>query len=311
MKKGIFLLLYIVVLLLLIEAACRLFMSPVYIGIEDLKNFRKPVNLGENRAGIKIAMLGDSFTYGSKVNDEETSSFYLAEILRERLGREDIYVENFGISGTSTVEQYYIFERYIKSSDYDFVVLNFFIDDFTPYYYNNSVLNPYIFCREYEEGAERLLYYLNRLRFVEMSIVYTDLFITYMHAGVSLTPVSYMIQKMMEKDSLRYRCARELLIKMGKEIIQSNKKGIFVLIPSLTLYDFQNPYPEEIAGYETMAMLTAKRSGFEIIDTLTELRDVLDQRLIIQNDIHYNARGYELIAKLIADRILEMMKKQI
>lgn len=296
------------ILIFLIECSVRILLKPIYISPNELKEFRKDIST-KNRKGMKIAMLGDSFTYGSKVEENETIAYFLSVILKERLGRDDVYVDNFGISGTSTIEHYYLFNKHIKSSDYDFVVLNFFIDDFTPYYYNNSLLNPYLFCKEYEKGLEYILYYLSRLRLIELPLVYLDLFITYKNVGTSLTPVSYMLQKMREKDSLRYKCAKELLFRMGKEIESSNKKGVFVLIPSLTLYDSQNPYPEEISEYETMALLLAKHSGYEVIDTLAELREVLDQRMVIKNDIHYNAEGYKLITSLIADKIIEMLKR--
>ncbi|MGC9044572.1 MAG: SGNH/GDSL hydrolase family protein, partial [Myxococcota bacterium] len=274
-----------------------------------LFQFRKDLKISEGKSGIYIAMLGDSFTYGVKVTDEETSSYQLERQLRERLAREDIYVDNLGIAGTSTIEQYVIFERVVKNSNYDFVILNFFIDDFTPYYYFNTLLNPYEYCREYLKSGGNMLGLLSMMRLFEITTIYYDIIKTYIKVGSPLTPVSYMLEKMRERDSLRYMCAKGRLIQMGEEIKNSGKRAIFLMIPSLTLYDYQNPYPEEIAKYETEAMLIAKGAGFEVIDTVVELRDKLDQRLIVENDLHFNKDGYRLIAELIADKIIALMKR--
>ncbi|MCX7958383.1 MAG: SGNH/GDSL hydrolase family protein [Deltaproteobacteria bacterium] len=309
MKRIRQILVFLTLFVIVCESVCRLFVNPVYITHDELKGFRGATGDISQIKGLKIALLGDSFTYGSKVEDNETISFYLTDFLKKKLKREDIFTDNFGIPGTSSIEHYYIFTRHVAGSDYDFVVLNFFIDDFTPYYYNNSILNPYIYCRDFEKGPETLMYYLNHLKSVELSMVYIDLLLTYRRAGAPLTPVSYMLQKMREKDSLRFRCAGGYLQEMGRKIRERGKKGIFLLIPSLTLYDYQNPYPEEIADYETYVMLVAKKSGFEVIDSLTELRDLLDQRFLVKNDIHYNGEGYRFIAGLISDRITEMLKR--
>ncbi len=309
MKKIFKIFLYAVILVFLIEVFFRLFLESIYISIGDLNHFRGKIEASNSKEGIKIAVLGDSFTYGTKVADDETIPSFLSKNLKEKTKGTDIIVDNFGISGTSIIEHYYIFEKHIARSDYNFVVLNFFIDDFTPYYYNNSLLNPYIYCKDYESRSGSLLHYLNRLRVVEFTIIYIDLISTHYRAGAPLTPVSYMIQKMRDKDSFRYRCALNMLKQLGRQINETGKKAIFVLIPSLTLYDYQNPYPEEIAEYETMAMLIAKANGFEVVDSLVELREMLDQRYIIPNDIHYNADGYKIIADLIADKILDIIQR--
>jgi lysophospholipase L1-like esterase len=291
-------------LLIIIEIILRLFYVDESVFLK--LNYRNQ-NREVNSSGIKIAMLGDSFTYGSKVAEDETSSYQLQEILRERLKRSDVYVDNYGISGLSTIEEYVIFTKLVKNRDYDFVILNFFIDDFTPYYYYNNLLNPYIVCQEYFSPLECKISFIFKSRLVEFLYTYYDILKTRLETHSPITPISYMIHKMRRADSLRYRCAKGMLAQLGREIQNTGKKGIFVLIPSLTLYDNQNPYPEEIAGYETEAMLIAKESGFEVIDTLVELRDELDQRHLVKGDMHYNKEGYRLIANLIAERVLRLI----
>ncbi len=298
----------IFLMLWLAEILLRLFTSSFYIVEDRLYRFRRDID-PERKSGIKIAMLGDSFTYGVKVDDDDALPNQLQQILRERMERDDIYVDNFGIPGTSSIEHFRIYEKFVEKKNYDIVVLNFFIDDFTPYYYYNTLLNEYKYCRDSMNGFERFISIFSDIRVFEFIRTRYDLYETSKRADGFITPISYMILKMREANSLRYRCAKARLVEMGKRIKSSGKKGIFMLIPSLTLYDAQNPYPEEIANYETMAMLLAKKSGFEVIDTVSELPEVLDQRHLVKNDIHYNGEGYGILAGLLAEKIILMLKR--
>lgn len=307
MRSVIKITLFVLILLLLFEMLIRICLHSFYVDESALGNFRTSKRSSRG-AGIRIAMLGDSFTYGVKVADDETSSYLLQSILREYLHREDIFVDNFGISGTSTIEHYLIFERLIEEEGYNIVVLNFFIDDLTPYYYFNTLLNEYKYCSDMMDNGERFISHLFRFRSFEFLYVYIDIFRTYLKIDTPLTPVNFMVAKMRDRGSLRYRCARERLSCLGSRIRDRKGIPIFLLIPSLTLYDRQNPYPEEIAGYETEVMLLAKRSGFIVIDTVVELRDRLDQRMIIKGDIHYNKDGYRLIAEMLSERLIELIR---
>ncbi len=304
MKSVFNVFLSFVFMLIISEFIARILFSPFFVDEKEIKKFRAPISY--KSGGMRIAMLGDSFTYGSKVKDDETSSFLLQKLLIERLKRDDVFVDNFGISGTSTIEQFLIYKDNIKGKKYDFVILNFFIDDLTPYYYSNTLLNEYEYCRDLLNIREKIVSYMFYFRTFEFLYVYSDILLTYLEAGTPLTPVSYMIAKMRNKDSLRFRCALNRLINLGEDIKAEGAIPIFMLIPSLTLYDSQNPYPEEIAGYETDLMLLAQRSGFYVIDLPAELREVLDQRYIIKGDIHYNADGYRLISEILADKIMEV-----
>ena len=237
-RTGIKIIMASVVLLIFAEIVLRLSFHSFYVDEDSLLNFEyRNQNRDANAYGIKIAMLGDSFTYGSKVAEDETSSYQLQEILRENLKRSDVYVDNYGISGLSTIEEYVIFTKLVKNRDYDFVILNFFIDDFTPYYYYNNLLNPYEYCAEYLSTPLRLFSFMFSTRIFEFVSIYSDVIMTRIETNSPLTPVSYKIQKMRDKDSFRYVCSRERLSFFGREIRESRKKGIFVLIPSLTLYD--------------------------------------------------------------------------
>ena len=87
--------------------------------------FRSRVH-GASKRGYRVLMLGDSFTFGQGVHDEETFSWVLEDLLRATPGYEDAEVLNSGTTASSNVSQI----AYLKSDglayDPDLVVLNLY-----------------------------------------------------------------------------------------------------------------------------------------------------------------------------------------
>lgn len=89
--------------------------------------FRGPeVNRRKNPGTIRILCLGDSFTYGSYVNDSETFSHYLQERFRQR--RLPVEIINGGVGGTTIVDQLYYLKKSIEIAP-DIVILTFSEND--------------------------------------------------------------------------------------------------------------------------------------------------------------------------------------
>ena len=81
----------------------------------------------EKLGDIAILALGDSFTEGCYVNDEDTFSAYL-----ERYGAKDgfkINVFNAGIAGYNTPEEYFRFIDLIPDKKIDILILSYFAND--------------------------------------------------------------------------------------------------------------------------------------------------------------------------------------
>jgi lysophospholipase L1-like esterase len=82
---------------------------------------------------IRLAVLGDSVTFGNGANDNQTYPFELQSILKERLARTSrlgiLEVINAGIGGTGTAEQALWYEHWVKQFHPQLVVLNVFCND--------------------------------------------------------------------------------------------------------------------------------------------------------------------------------------
>ncbi len=82
--------------------------------------------------GLRVVTLGDSYTFGWGVNDEQTYPAQLAERLREGLGFQDVQVLNAGVPGFNTMQEAsYLASRWDELRP-DLVVLGFVMNDAEP-----------------------------------------------------------------------------------------------------------------------------------------------------------------------------------
>jgi lysophospholipase L1-like esterase len=76
----------------------------------------------------RIAVIGDSFTYGQGIDEKDRfTNLIEAELNKTRNGFE---VLNFGVPGAETVDEIRILEKVIARAKPDFVLLQWFINDF-------------------------------------------------------------------------------------------------------------------------------------------------------------------------------------
>jgi hypothetical protein len=75
----------------------------------------------------RIAIVGDSFTFGQGIPDDARLSNLLEKRLNE--GDRSHEVLNFGISGAETIDEIKTLKRYVLPSHPDFVILQWFVND--------------------------------------------------------------------------------------------------------------------------------------------------------------------------------------
>ena len=108
----------------------------------DEKGFRRVPHRSEAPSRARVLMIGDSFTYGLGVRDDETFAAYL----RSEHGYE---VVNAGVNAYGADQALLLWEREGQEIGADFVVLGYFVDDF----YRNGLAvrdapKPYFAYRE-------------------------------------------------------------------------------------------------------------------------------------------------------------------
>jgi len=84
---------------------------------------RKPKGL------YRIAVLGDSFTFGTAVNDNETFSYLLQDNLNTKIGGKRYEVMNFGIASYSPILEYLLLKYKVIKYSPDMVILFYDFSD--------------------------------------------------------------------------------------------------------------------------------------------------------------------------------------
>lgn len=73
--------------------------------------------------GTRVAVLGDSFTFGFGVRHDQAVPFQLEKMLRERLGNEDLAVLNAGVVSYAPLLEKLLFENIVRHYEPDLVLL--------------------------------------------------------------------------------------------------------------------------------------------------------------------------------------------
>jgi len=72
----------------------------------------------------RIALVGDSMTFGWGIENNETMSRQLTKHLTETMGLQNVEVINFGIPGTGPYQYYRVINKYVREVEADLVITN-------------------------------------------------------------------------------------------------------------------------------------------------------------------------------------------
>jgi hypothetical protein len=89
-----------------------------FTGVEGIRSLRSGIILGDNSANCRIALIGDSHTFGHELKHEETWGYHLQEYLPIRC-----QVLNFGVGGYSVGQMYLRYLRDVRPWHPDVVIL--------------------------------------------------------------------------------------------------------------------------------------------------------------------------------------------
>jgi len=88
-------------------------------------------SLAKSENVLRIAVFGDSFTFGWGVRDDETFPYQLEKLLDDRLSDKcKVEVLNFGIPGFNTLQEFIYFSRFGMRFFPDVVLFQWFANDF-------------------------------------------------------------------------------------------------------------------------------------------------------------------------------------
>lgn len=98
-------------------------------GSTNSAGFRGPELPVERSGGVRIACLGDSYTFGEGVGDDQTWPAQLREVLARRFPQAGVEVLNCGVNAYETRQERRLLETRVLDYAPDLVLLAFFLND--------------------------------------------------------------------------------------------------------------------------------------------------------------------------------------
>jgi hypothetical protein len=232
----------------------------------SIKEFRKPIIKNNNNPSI--ILMGCSFTYGHKLNDNET----FAAVLSDYTNRT---VYNWGITSSSPREMLYLLQhkyyisKLIKDRDnVEYVIYTYIPDHIFRLYYNLAELSP---IYKLKNGSE-LIYKENSL--------------------YNATFFSREMQKV--KFFLSSKSAKNKLFSIYMAQINNEIKNTFKNKDKNTKFVILVFYPEGISDWSKIADIDDNIIVIDVQDMIDV--DLLNEKYIVETgDIHPNVEAWKLI----------------
>lgn len=276
----------------------------------------------DKKPGVRrIATIGDSFTFGMGVNLEETYPKKLERLLNDESFRFEVI--NFGVVGYDMWQHYEILNRRALAYQPDLVILGLWMGDdasesIAPYDESGRYKGPYPF-RSYEEdlGAWGVMSYLAIWNFLRHANIQFEYKYRYRRGHKYLKGIEERKKKYgggrPEHDFYKavsgnlerrkYSEFSDTLKEFVKTAHAAGAKVLVVMIPD----SVQLNEPELQFANKFVAHIT-REVGVPFVDTTPSLEAQEDHKslYLFPFDAHNSPRGLRIIAKVIADRIVEL-----
>ena len=258
-----------------------------YIRIND-GGFRGP-DYDRNPAAdvTRIVFLGDSETYGERLQEQDTVPGQLQIALKNMNPSGKYEVLNFGVIGYNTSQEYALLEK--KGLDYhpSIVVLYYCFND-TEIASPISLANPGVFSR---------------------SLLYQ--FVTYSrHAVITVGDIHHKSRNIAEyynalHSSIYFDAVKNIIRRMGDELAARNIRFYLLIAPEI--YDVKN-FHDAYPYYGIHQKLAALRSEHvQVIDPLPAFAARFDdpkKLWVTPFDPHKNQEANSVVASVMANAIL-------
>ncbi len=251
-------------------------------------------------SAIRIAFLGDSFTFGEGVKYEDTYPEKSAELLNRKYGSENISFEsyNFGVGGYNTQQSLFLLENLALKTRPDIIVLGYTLNDAEPELF---YINPAgaVARRPRETGIPEGLPDQNPPESLPDFRTARAAWKLLKSSEISRQTADYY-NSLYESDNPDWKATKESLKKLGR-ICTENQVHCFILIfPVLYQLDENYPFRElhELAGNEISGNYT------HLVDLFPYLKGRKDTELWVHpTDQHPNEIVHAIAAEALAGAI--------
>jgi len=281
----------------------------------------------KSRGGLRVLAVGDSFTFGAQVEEDETFSARLGPLLSERIGR-PVEVLNAGVDGTGTYQQVAILKQLKMPLQADAAVM--------AYYLGNDPLDNKVFetataplASMTQEAAEALTARGRRNReLASWSRIYAYFLATSLlsygeedfRVAMQIDAIRVFGEPEVRAELLPY--TEDALALYARTCEQQQIVCFLALIPPLFAVNDRRANatfrafgmdPEQ-ADIDAVAreIIAAAPPSLHVLDLTPAIRAAAeDEELYYRFDAHWNAEGHRVAADAMADAIALPLKKAL
>ena len=250
-----------------------------------------------------LIFLGDSFTFGEGVHNNDTYPQVAARLLRKDEQRVEVF--NLGVGGYNTSQEAQVLKLFGLDLQPDVVVVGYTLNDAEPPLYQvdpasgKPVRRPREAIIESEAAPRRPPdSFLYRLRLAQA------FWLASQQSHLTKQTVDYYLSLHDQASAGRIESERAL-----REIItECNKRGVpCIVVVFPVLYSLSKDYPFTVI-HEQIGQVVRQADG-HVIDLLPALMDQNASALIVHpTDQHPNEKVHALAGQLVAQEILRISK---
>jgi lysophospholipase L1-like esterase len=271
-----------------------------------LDNRMKRINFAKGNNTFRIVGIGDSITFGSNLNDNDTYLKKLEYILNTEFLDDNLTFEtvNFGLSGYSIIQDKITLERKAIKTNPDLILLQLFENDFSLQKLVRKGA-PYAV----EENVEVIEYEGEVIPLAipfpdELNDFLIDNSYFYRKLNILIQNILDKIKesKQMKTTDLGVKQNIDALLEIKKISDQNGLKLLVVIFPG-TSGDFKN-YPSTQKQFHNIIADVAEKNDILLLDLLDVFKSYDYKKIRLDDRGHLNAIGNEITARAIRDKLI-------
>ncbi|OGG27368.1 hypothetical protein A2960_00180 [Candidatus Gottesmanbacteria bacterium RIFCSPLOWO2_01_FULL_39_12b] len=250
----------------------------------------------------RFIFLGDSFTFGEGVYDEDTYPEKFSKFIGEKkiFGSEEIEAINLGVGGYNTQQEWTLLKNYADQLKPDYIVIGYVLNDAEPYLFTPMGEGM---VRKNRENTipENLSTIIEAPFLIKISRLNKLIWQTYQKNKRTQQLTTYYLS-LYEDDQLDWISTKKIIAEIGKYSQTQKIPMIIVIFP--ILYRLDQYYPFNVIHDKLHQLF--KQNNLTYIDLLPLFLGKKDQDLWVHpTDQHPN----ELVHEVAAQALVKMFNK--
>ena len=243
---------------------------------------------------IRIAGLGDSFTFGSGVKNVNDTFLKLIEKKLNSQEERNVQYEvlNFGIAGRDTEDELNILKEKALKYNPDIIIISYVLNDFKNVDPAVKVSKKYVEIIPFASLWLRNILYSYAIAEMKLNKIIEKL-------GLKTAPENVTLIEFESDINKRYNAA--LFDEIGKITRERDKKVVVVIFP--VLYQLKDYMFSEIHEFVRNA---SEKNGFFVIDLYNTYKEYDESEIIVNKyDTHPNELGHRIAADAIFESLIK------